>query len=149
MSKKLRIYMAKGKKTQIKEIKLLKNDEILINGKEYVILETTPNIETAITMKISSNGNRILRFEDEKKKATIDVRRDIEIIKCTFTDLEKAKRFSKGNDKSLISNDDNKEIVSHATSYIKARKIVAEYSDKKSENYDRNIGITTFYLIEG
>ena len=60
--------MAKGKKTLIKEIKKLDDDILLINGKEYVIVEDTENIETATTMKISSNGNRILRFEDEKKK---------------------------------------------------------------------------------
>ena len=79
--------MAKGKKTSIKEIKLLKNDEILINGKEYVILETCEDILSAKTMKISSNGNRILRFDDEKKKARIDVKREIDIIKCTFKDI--------------------------------------------------------------
>ena len=59
--------MAKGKKTIIKEIKKLDDEILLINGKEYVIVEDTENIETATTMKISSNGNRILRFEDEKK----------------------------------------------------------------------------------
>ena len=68
--------MAKGKKTIIKEIKKIDDEILLINGKEYVIVEDTENIETATTMKISSNGNRILRFEDEKKKATIDVKRD-------------------------------------------------------------------------
>ena len=54
--------MAKGKKTLIKEIKKLNDNEILINGREYVIIDDTENIETATTMKISSNGNRILRF---------------------------------------------------------------------------------------
>ena len=61
--------MAKGKKTIIKEIKKLDDEILLINGKEYVIVEDTTDIETATTMKISSNGNRILRFEDEKKKS--------------------------------------------------------------------------------
>ena len=56
--------MAKGKKTIIKEIKKLDDEILLINGKEYVIVEDTVDIETAITMKISSNGNRILRYWD-------------------------------------------------------------------------------------
>ncbi len=98
--------MAKGKKTIIKEIKLLENDEILINGKEYVVLESVEEMETAKTMKISSNGNRILRFDDENKKARIDVKRDIDIIKVTFKDKERAKQFSKKNDKQLILSDD-------------------------------------------
>jgi len=140
--------MAKGKKTVIKEIKLLENDEILINGKEYVILETTTDIQTAKTMKISSNGNRILRFDDEKKKARIDVKRDIEIIKCTFRDNERAKMYSQKNDKHLIANDDKKEIIATANSFIKARAIVADFQDKKSKNYDPQVGITTFYLLE-
>lgn len=140
--------MPKGKKTIIKEIKLLENDEILINGKEYVILETTKDIETAKTMKISSNGNRILRFEDEKKKATIDVKRDIKIVKITFKDEERAKQFSKKNDKQLVLADDKKEIVDTANSFIKAREILSKLQDKKSENYDKKIGITVFYTIE-
>lgn len=140
--------MAKGKKTIIKEIKLLKNNEILINGKEYVILENTPNIETAIAMKISSNGNRILRFDDLTKKARIDVKRDIEIIKCTIKDIQRAKKFSKGHDKSLLSNDDRKEILANANSFINAREIIASYADPKSKNYDKQIGKTTFYFIE-
>jgi len=140
--------MAKGKKTVIKEIKLLDNDEILINGKEYVILETTPDIQTATTMKISSNGNRILRFEDEKKKARIDVKRDIDIIKCTFRDNDRAQMFAKKPDKHLIANDDKKEIIATANSFIKARAIVADFQDKKSKNYDAQAGKTTFYLLE-
>ena len=140
--------MAKGKKTAIKEIKLLKNDEILINGKEYVILETTEDIETAITMKISSNGNRILRFEDEKKKARIDVKKDIDIIKVTFKDNERAKKYSKGNNKSFIENNDRKEIVAVASSFIKAREIVADFANKDSANYDKLVGKVTFYFFE-
>lgn len=140
--------MPKGKKTVIKEIKLLDNDEILINGKEYVILETTENIEQAKTMKISSNGNRILRFEDENKKARIDVKRSIDIVKVTFNDVEKAKKFSKTNDKKLISTDESKDIVATASSFLKARAIVAKYQDKKSETYDKRVGVTIFYLFE-
>ena len=140
--------MAKGKKTTIKEIKLLDNDAILINGKEYIILETTENIEEAKTMKISSNGNRILRFDDEKKKATLDVKRDIDIVKYIFADGGRAKSFSKGNDKKFITNDDKKDIVANANSFIKARKIVATYNDKEHSNYDRNIGVSTFYILE-
>ena len=94
--------MAKGKKTIIKEIKKLDDEILLINGKEYVIVEDTENIETATTMKISSNGNRILRFEDEKKKATIDVKRDIEIVKYSFKDASVAKKFAKGYDKTVL-----------------------------------------------
>ncbi len=140
--------MAKGKKTAIKEIKLLDNDEILINGKEYVILETTPDIQTAKTMKISSNGNRILRFDDEKKKARIDVKRSIDIVKCTFRDQERAKMFSKKHDKHLIANDDKKEIIANVNSFVKARAIVADFQDEKSKNYDVKVGKTVFYLLE-
>ena len=140
--------MAKGKKTLIKEIKLLENDEILINGKEYIILEGVENIETATTMKISSNGNRILRFEDENKKARIDVKRDIDIIKCTFKDINRAKQYSKGNNKALITNDDKKEIIATASSFIKAREIISSFTNKKSDSYDKQFGKTTFYIIE-
>lgn len=121
---------------------------ILINGKEYVILETTEDIQTAKTMKISSNGNRILRFEDEKKKATIDVKREIDIIKITFKDKDRAKQFSKKNDKQLILADDKKEIVSTSNSFIKAREILAKLQDKKSENFDKQVGISVFYLLD-
>ena len=140
--------MAKGKKTVIKEIKLLGDDEISINGKIYIILENTDNIETAKTMKISSNGNRILRFEDEKKKARLDVKRDIDIVKYTIQDEERAKTFSKGNDKSIITTEDKKEVVSTASSFIKARVIASEFGNKESVNYDKEIGKSTFYLIE-
>lgn len=140
--------MAKGKKTLIKEIKLINDDEVLINGKEYVILEGTSQIETAITMKISSNGNRILRFKDEKKKARIDVKRDIDIIKITFKDVIQAKLYSKSKDKSKITSDDTKEIIDKAPSYIKAREIVSSFSDKKNPLYDANLGRTTFYILE-
>lgn len=123
--------MPKGKKTVIKEIKLLDNDEILINKKEYVILETTEDITSAKTMKISSNGNRILRFDDEKKKATIDVKREINIVKVTFKDKEKALEFKKTNDKKLILPEDKKENICSANSFIKAREILAKLQDKK------------------
>jgi hypothetical protein len=148
MSKNIRTIMAKGKKTVIKEIKLLENDEILINGKEYVILESTTDIQTATTMKISSNGNRILRFEDEKKKARIDVKRSIDIIKCTFRNPERARMYAKKPDKHLIANDDKKEILETVNSFVKARAIVADFQDKNSKNYDSKVGISTFYLLE-
>ena len=140
--------MPKGKKTSIKEIKLLDNNEILINGKEYVILETTEDIQTAKTMKISSNGNRILRFDDEKKKATIDLKRTINVFKITFKDEERAKVFKKNNDKKLILEDDTKEIIATANSFVNARTIISDFQDKRSENYDKQVGITTFYLFE-
>lgn len=140
--------MAKGKKTIIKEIKKLDDEILLINGKEYVIVEDTQNIETATTMKISSNGNRILRFEDEKKKATIDVKRDIDIVKYTFKDASIAKKFAKGYDKTVITADDKREEIGNASSFVKARKIINSYISKKGENFDPKNGKTTFYVTE-
>ena len=140
--------MAKGKKTIIKEIKKLDDEILLINGKEYVIVEDTTDIETATTMKISSNGNRILRFEDEKKKATIDVKRDIEIVKYTFKDASVAKKFAKGYDKTVITKDDKREEIGNASSFVKARKIINTYISKNGENFDPKNGKTTFYVTE-
>ena len=140
--------MAKGKKTVIKEIKKIDDEILLINGKEYVIVEDTENIETATTMKISSNGNRILRFEDEKKKATIDVKRDIEIVKYSFKDASVAKKFAKGYDKTVITPDDTREEIGNASSFVKARKIINTYISKKGENFDPKNGKTTFYVTE-
>ena len=140
--------MAKGKKTIIKEIKKLDDEILLINGKEYVIVEDTENIETATTMKISSNGNRILRFEDEKKKATIDVKRDIEIVKYSFKDASVAKKFAKGYDKTVITLDDKREEIGNASSFKKARKIINTYISKDGVNYDPKNGKTTFYVTE-
>ena len=140
--------MAKGKKTLIKEIKKLDDDILLINGKEYVIVEDTENIETATTMKISSNGNRILRFEDEKKKATIDVKRDIEIVKYSFKDASVAKKFAKGYDKTVITPDDTREEIGNASSFKKARKIINTYISKDGVNFDPKNGKTTFYVTE-
>ena len=140
--------MAKGKKTIIKEIKKLDDEILLINGKEYVIVEDTENIETATTMKISSNGNRILRFEDEKKKATIDVKRDIEIVKYSFKDASVAKKFAKGYDKTVITPDDTREEIGNASSFKKARKIINTYILKDGVNFDPKNGKTTFYVTE-
>ncbi len=140
--------MAKGKKTIIKEIKKIDDEILLINGKEYVIVEDVENIETATTMKISSNGNRILRFEDEKKKATIDVKRDIDIVKYSFKDASVAKKFAKGYDKTAITKDDKREEIGNASSFKKARKIINSYISKDGENYDPKNGKTTFYVTE-
>ena len=140
--------MAKGKKTVIKEIKKIDDEILLINGKEYVIVEDTVDIETAITMKISSNGNRILRFEDEKKKATIDVKRDIEIVKYSFKDASVAKKFAKGYDKTVITPDDTREEIGNASSFKKARKIINTYISKDGVNFDPKNGKTTFYVTE-
>lgn len=140
--------MAKGKKTIIKEIKKIDDEILLINGKEYVIVEDTENIETATTMKISSNGNRILRFEDEKKKATIDVKRDIEIVKYSFKDTSVAKKFAKGYDKTVITPDDTREEIGNASSFKKARKIINTYISKDGVNFDPKNGKTTFYVTE-
>lgn len=140
--------MAKGKKTVIKEIKKIDKDTVSINGKEYVIIEDTKDIESAITMKISSHGNRILRFEDLKKKATIDVKRDIDIIKITFTDSHRASRFKKTHEKTIITQSDKKEKISNTTSHIKAREIIANLTSKDSPNYDKQSGISTFYVSQ-
>jgi len=140
--------LAKGKKTVIKEIKLIDDEVILINGKEYIILEGTSDIETATTMKISSNGNRLLRFKDENKKASIDVKRNIDVVKVTITDNERAKKFKKAYDKSLITQHDNKKVLETANSFSSARKIVIQYTDKKSKMYDPLCGKNTFYFSE-
>ncbi len=138
--------MAKGKKTIIKEIKRIDDDIILVNGKEYVIIEGTKDIEQATTMKISSNGNRILRFENLKKKATIDVKRDIKVFKITFTDKHRASRFKKSRDQSVISLNDKEEMIVRTTSHIKAREIITNFTSKDSPNYDKQFGLTTFYI---
>ena len=140
--------MAKGKKTIIKEIERLNSDIVKINGREYVIIEDTTDIEKAITMKISSNGNRILRFEDISKKATIDVKRDINIIKFSFADEQRAKRFKTSYERSILTNQDKKEIINNAPSHIIARSIISDFTSKDSKNYDETSGITTFYLWE-
>ncbi len=140
--------MAKGKKTIIKEIKKIDDESLLINGKEYVIVEDTTDIETATKMKISSNGNRILRFEDEKKKATIDVKRDIDIVKYSFLDASVAKKFAKGYDKTVITKDDKREEIGNASSFKKARKIINTYISKDGVNFDPKNGKTTFYVTE-
>ncbi|MEA3498717.1 MAG: hypothetical protein U9R16_06650 [Campylobacterota bacterium] len=138
--------MAKGKKTTIKEIKRIDDKIIQINGKEYVIIEDEKDIETAITMKISSHGNRILRFEDTTKKATIDLKRDINIFKYTFTDSHRASRFKKTREKTIVTPSDKIEKMDKAISYINAREIIASYTSKDSPTYDKQSGITTFYV---
>ncbi|XPV68772.1 MAG: hypothetical protein ACNI25_15920 [Halarcobacter sp.] len=138
--------MAKGKKVAIKEIKSLEDNDILINGKEYILLEECEDIQSAKFMKISSNGNRILRFEDENKIAKIDVKRDIDIVKYTFKDPQKAEKFAKSNDKGFLAKEASKEVIGNANSYTKAKEILANYKNKKSVNYDANPN--TFYLSE-
>jgi formylmethanofuran dehydrogenase subunit E len=140
--------MAKGKKTIIRNIKKINDDIIMVNDKEYVIIEDEEDIETAITMKISSHGNRILRFKDLNKKATIDVKRDIKIIKVTFTDKHRASRFKKSYNKSIITSNDKKEKIANASSHIKAKKIISEFTSKQSSTYDKQSKITTFYILE-
>lgn len=135
--------MAKGKKTVIKEIKRISDDIVLINGKEYVIIEDEKDIEQAITMKISSHGNRILRFEDLKKKATIDVKRDIKIIKVTFTDQNRANRFKKTHDLSIVSLSDKEETIAQASSHIKARELINSYNETNKQNKSNQ---TIFYV---
>ncbi len=140
--------MAKGKKTAIKEIKRVNENEVLINGRTYVIVEDTPDIEKAITMKITSHGNRILRFEDLSKKATIDVKRTINILKYTFKDPHRAKRFRISFEKSILTNEDKFEIIAVASSYINARQIIASYVTKDCANYDRDSQTTTVYVSQ-
>jgi len=140
--------MAKGKKTIIKDIKRISDDIVSINGAEYVIIEDEKDIETAITMKITSHGNRILRFEDTKKMATIDRKRDINVVKYTILDRHRATRFRKSLERSILTNEDKKTIVANATSHIKAREIVDSYKKKEGRNYDKQSGITTFYIAE-
>jgi len=140
--------MAKGKKTVIKEIKRISDEIVFINGAEYVIIEDEKDIETAITMKITSHGNRILRFEDTKKMATIDRKRDISIVKYTILDKYRASRFRKSLERSILTNEDKKTIIAKATSHINAREIVDSYKKKEGANHDKQSGITTFYISE-
>ena len=140
--------MAKGKKTVIKEIKKISDSELLINGKEYIIIETTKDIEKATTMKISSNGNRILRFEEEGKKARIDVKRNIIISKYFFSDPIRAKVFSRGYDKKIVTKNDTVDEIGKVVSYTEARNMIATYTSKDAENYDANSGKTSFYISE-
>ena len=140
--------MAKGKKTTIKEIKKLNDNEILINGKEYIITEDTPDIETAITMKISSNGNRILRFEDEKKKARIDVKKNINVVKYTFANKDAAAKFKKGHDQSFLTDLDIKDVLGNVTCHKDAMQMIYKFTDKKSATYDSKAGHMNFYLFE-
>jgi hypothetical protein len=140
--------MAKGKKTIIKEIKKIDDETIQINGREYVIIEDTKDIQTATTMKISSNGNRILRFEDPKKKATIDVKRDISIIKYTIPDTFRGKRFQKSFDRSILTKQDKIEIAAKASSFLKAKQIISSYTSRESLEYDKHANTTTFYQVK-
>lgn len=140
--------MAKGKKTLIKEIKRVSKDIVCINGAEYIIIEDEKDIETAITMKITSHGNRILRFEDPKKMATIDRKRDINVVKYTILDKHRASRFKKSLERSILTQEDKKVILSNESSHIKARAIVDSYKKKDGANYDKQSGLTTFYIAE-
>jgi len=140
--------MAKGKKTVIKEIKRISDEIVSVNGAEYVIIEDTKDIEKAITMKITSHGNRILRFEDPNKKATIDRKRDINIMKYTILDTKRALNFRKTLDKNILTQTDQKELLANASSHIKAKEIVDSYKKKESVNYDKESGISTFYIAE-
>ena len=140
--------MAKGKKTIIKDIKRISDDIVSINGAEYVIIEDEKDIETAITMKITSHGNRILRFEDTKKMATIDRKRDINVVKYTILDKHRASRFRKSLERSILTQEDKKVIIANASSHIKAREIVDSYKKKDGSKYDKQSGITTFYISE-
>ena len=135
--------MAKGKKTIIKEIKKIDDEILLINGKEYVIVEDTQNIETATTMKISSNGNRILRFVLFFSNFAVS-----EIVKYSFKDASVAKKFAKGYDKTVITPDDKREEIGNASSFKKARKIINTYISKDGVNFDPKNGKTTFYVTE-
>lgn len=138
--------MAKGKKTVIKTIKKLSDNTIMINTNTYVILEDTADIETAITMKVTSHGNRILRFKDESKKARIDLVRELSITKYTINDDERAAKFKRGYDLTLLEEADIIENIATANCYASARIILDSYIDKKGENYDKRVGVNTFYV---
>jgi uncharacterized protein YlzI (FlbEa/FlbD family) len=138
--------LAKGKKIAVKEIKRLDDNVVLINGKEYILLEECEDVESAILMKISSNGNRLLRFTDETKIANLDVKRDIDIVKYTFKQSDMAKKFAKSYDKTLLSKGATKEVIGNANSYSQAKSIIVNFTNKKSEMYDGNE--KTFYLSE-
>ncbi len=138
--------MAKGKKTEIKTIKKLSENTIMINTNTYVILEDTPDIQTATTMKVTSHGNRILRFKDEHKKARIDLLRTLTITKFTINDDERAAKFKRGYDLTLLEDADTIETIAEANCYINARSIIDSYTDKKGENYDKRAGVNTFYV---
>jgi len=140
--------MAKGKKTTIRSIKKISDDIVQINDKEYLVLDDISNInvEEATSMKITSNGNRIIRFDNSKKTVAIDVKRDIDVIKVIFTDMHRASRFKKVQDSSFITDADKEEFIAKAPSFIKAREIISKYRDKKSKLYDKNDGKNHFYI---
>ena len=138
--------MAKGKKTTIKTIKKLSDNTIMINTNTYVILEDTADIETATTMKVTSHGNRILRFKDESKKARIDLVREVIITKYTINDDQRAAKFKRGYDLTLLEEADTIENIATANCYTNARTILDSYIDKKGENYDKRVGVNTFYV---
>ena len=140
--------MAKGKKTVIRSIKKISDDIVEINDKQYLVLDDISKIDIlkATSMKITSNGNRIVRFDDTKKTIAIDVKRDIQVIKVIFTDMHRASRFKKVQDSSFISDEDKEELIANAPSFIKAREIVSKYRDKKSKLYDNNDGKNHFYI---
>ena len=138
--------MAKGKKTTIKTIKKLSDETIMINNNTYVITEDTPDIESATTMKVTSHGNRILRFKEENKKARIDLLRTLTITKFTINDDERAAKFKRAYDLTLLEEADTIETIAEANCYHKARSIIESYTDKKGEHYDKRAGINTFYL---
>jgi hypothetical protein len=138
--------LAKGKKIAVKEIKRLEENVVLVNGKEYILLEECEDVESAILMKISSNGNRLLRFTDETKIANLDVKRDIDIVKYTFKQSDMAKKFAKSHDKTLLAKGATKEVIGNANSYSQAKSIIVNFTNKKSEMYDGNE--KTFYLSE-
>jgi len=142
--------MAKGKKTVIKSISLVSDDVVEINSKQYFILDDIKNINIleATSMKITSHGNRIIRFDNSNKIVNIDVKRDIQIYKITFTDAHRASRFKKVKDSSFISNEDKQELIHTALSFVKARQIVEQYTKKDSPLYDKNSSKTTFYVAK-
>jgi len=140
--------MAKGKKTTIRSIKKISDDVVEINDKQYLVLDDISkiNIQEATSMKITSNGNRIIRFDNSKQTVALDVKRDIQVIKVIFADMHRASRFKKVQDSSFISDEDKEEIIATAPSFIKAREIVSKYRDKKSKHYDKNDGKNHFYI---
>jgi hypothetical protein len=97
-------------------------------------------------MKVNSHGNRILRFAQEDKKARIDLLRPLSITKFTILDDERAAKFKRGYDLTLLEDADLIETIAQANCYHQARSIIDSYTDKKGQHYDKSAGVHTFYV---
>ena len=48
----------------------------------------------------------------------------------------------------IVNENDKREEIGNASSFVKARKIINTYISKNGENYDPKNGKTTFYVTE-